>query len=227
MPTGIRVAYWLGCERRLMINIPLGQWLDEFAVVARREMLKLYRPDNCVLATRLGLQILKYFRIDAVAEPVAVRACTTQELLVPGTGHSIGTAGTGRIAAAPGSSRMMWDGHLVIRLRAPTQFVDLTVDALHRPHRGLHVPGPIVTPPFDLDFWRERRRLAFAIPGGAVTYDQMADESWCSSAAWASPLDSDMRSVIGAGIRALKNARPDAGVGNGLTQVTFVPSPGG
>lgn len=113
-------------------------WLEEFARETRTAVLeRVASAGSCILSTRVGLEVLRFFGIPA--RPVPVR------IVAHGTGSDpwcIGIAGTGRMGPET------WDGHLVLSLPTQQWLVDLSLDQMSRVQRGLEL-GPAVaeTPP--------------------------------------------------------------------------------
>lgn len=133
-------------------------WLHDFALACRTTTFTQFKnTNNCILSTRLGVDVLKRYGLDAKAQPVIVAAFNREgyEMYArnvppsqwPDDAWSVGVAGTGE------SDRDVraWDGHLVVLLRNPPNaegrkvrtLIDLTADQFDRPERGIYVGGPV------------------------------------------------------------------------------------
>lgn len=128
-------------------------WLHRFALACRFVTLtQFHKTNNCILSTRLGVDVLQHYGVPARPQPVTVTAMNEEAYRLmaagvpvpqwPDSAWSVGIEGTGKSDPATGS----WDGHLVIVLRNPERtrtLIDLTADQLDRPHRGIDVGGPV------------------------------------------------------------------------------------
>lgn len=178
-------------------------WLDRFADVTRAEILRWWRPNSCIVSTRLGLEVLKYFGVGAAAQAVTVAAFTkaAAAAIIAGEnprdfGHSVGIAGTDEITMQP-DGRRSWDGHLVIRLTQQPVLIDLSADQLDRPQRGLRVPQPIIAPIDDTTAFERGRSLVLesAEDGTVLFYTALTSRAWRKSSDWTKHQDQVRRSA--------------------------------
>lgn len=131
-------------------------WLQVFALAVRDAMEGRWHARSCVAATRVGLDVLGYFGIAARPTAVAYMAFSPEsaawhdahpdappEQVAP-VGWSVGTYGAGQLRGEQGGRE--WDGHLVVVAPSLDRLLDLSIDQANRPHRGLHLPTPLVLP---------------------------------------------------------------------------------
>lgn len=190
-------------------------WLTAFATTLRDNIRTVFLPNTCVLHTRLGLDVLRYFGIHAQAEPVAVSAFTADAYAafqtgedLTNVGYSVGVYGDGNTDRAP-NGRLMWDGHLVLHVAHGPRLVDLTADQLHRPQHGLVVNAPIITPIFDPAAWDRTGAMTLTSPDGTVVlYQRMDNAAWRRAADWTGPFPASTRALVAATIRELRPTPP-------------------
>lgn len=129
------------------------KWLHDFALACRYATLEAgFEASNCIQVSRLGVDVLHRYGVDAKAQPVSVAAYTRKGYELqqrgvpisqwPDDAWSVGVMGTGK--SDPDTRR--WDGHLVIVVRNPNRkrtLIDLSADQMNRPQRGIHIEGPV------------------------------------------------------------------------------------
>lgn len=128
------------------------EWLHQFALATRAWTLQNAVRNSCVLSTRIGIEVLARYGIQARPQPVIVVAANEEGARLalqnvpvadwPPTAHSVGVMGSG--TSNPDANR--WDGHLVIVLRNPSRLrtlIDITSDQFSRPERGIQIGGPV------------------------------------------------------------------------------------
>jgi hypothetical protein len=171
----------------------------------------LYRPDCCIAATAILIDVLDYFRL--TARPLSVIATVFN----PAMSRRIEREGMPTLEEAErdwfprgcyslavgvgGPQLGKWPGHLVVNL-ADQVLIDLTLDQADRPQHGIVLPMPIVAP-FPPDFLTEDGQMAGLINGCRVVYEaRPADRSFDRSNDWRSRKRRD--AVVGTAIRLLK-----------------------
>jgi hypothetical protein len=195
--------------------------VQRFVEITREEVLARCGPRTCVLSTRTGLTVLRYF--GERARPQAVRfaafspkAVVTLEIdpaagvLGHSAGHSVGVSGTGIIDPVTGR----WDGHLIIRLGRRPELVDLSLDQASRP--DLDLPLAPTVAPLDESWDTPKGHCAVTRSDGSVLlYWPLAGPAvWRESPDWAGNHDVH-RACAGAAIRRLRalTASPAARMG--------------
>lgn len=135
-------------------------WLHAFAVATRAATLSLFTETNtCVATTLIGVNVLARYGIKATptsvwAEAINGKAYRLREDGVPiaqwpddAWSVIIRPGARATDIAVDNRTGRGWDGHLVLVLRRgpgqPRTLIDLTADQFHRPHRALHVEGPV------------------------------------------------------------------------------------
>jgi hypothetical protein len=163
--------------------------------LARPMILELVYENSCILSTRIAIDVLDHFGIDA--EPLVVRAtvsnavfarlCVEHGELPDGPlmdrweqEHGAWVLGLG-VPAPPGTVPLPrgWPGHLVAVVQRRL-LLDLSLDQVNRPERGIGL-GPLILP-CRPDFLAGRQPFA-TLPGGClVLYDAFPDDrSWHNS----------------------------------------------
>lgn len=183
---------------------PSPEFLEDLIDVARPLIREVLAPDSCIGSTRIGLDVLAYFGIKAIPLPVSlvilnaeaaqilIETESMEELAkavaIPTAQQEGGpwTIGVG----APGQSRGTpaepgkWPGHLVIGIPAHHLVVDLSLDQVSRPHKGLdmHCCWYSTEP----RWWQDRAALTqCAIPEGALMLvHHLDDEDYRKSPNW-------------------------------------------
>lgn len=131
---------------------PSNDWLTDFAAVTRAEVLRQWKPNSCIVSTRIGQLVLARFGFTARPVVTAVVAANAEAAKLierdiplsqwPASAWSVGVAAQGD--HHPGG----FDGHLVLVLRRQVGLrrllIDLSADQMDRPHRGVRVPGPVI-----------------------------------------------------------------------------------
>jgi hypothetical protein len=193
------------------VEVGDAAWLDAFAMLLRRAVLSNGFPRHtCVLTTRLGLDVLRYFGVRAEPEPVAIACYNAKafQAVVDGTftadvGYTVGVGGTGAHTTRPGGISTV-DLHLVLRTLSEPRLVDLSIDQFHRPERDLHLNGALVTPVFDLSRWLADDPITvFPAAGGAIRYDRLDDHGYRRVPDW-HPKGALATGIVAATIRALR-----------------------
>lgn len=128
-------------------------WLHDFAMACRTVTLYGFeKTNNCILSTRVGLDVLTHYGLTAKPQPVRVVAWNEEGYRLyarqvppsqwPDSAWAVGIEGTGASDKNFGG----WDGHLVVLLRNPSRkrtLIDLTADQLDRPAKGIRIGGPL------------------------------------------------------------------------------------
>ena len=123
---------------------------------------------RCILATAIGLDVLAAFEIAAEPWPVAltlangiylarIAAGEHPAMAVTRGGHVMQTADQEEYDRRLGQ----WSGHLVIHVPAAEALIDLDLQQLARPERGIVLPAAVV-----LAWPAGTRRREYALPGG-------------------------------------------------------------
>lgn len=215
-----------------MTTTPDDDWLHEFARTTRTEMLTVYHRHTCVLATRIGHEVLRYFGIGSTPEAVRVGFFTADAFAElengiagkPAAGYSVGVMGTGAVThqvattplgAEPAATTgpdlgTSWDGHLVTRLTGPPRLIDLSADQFDRPEHGLPVPGPVVIPLPDTTGWDANEWTAMTRADGVrMLYQRLDNHAWRRSNDWTLlEHGGEARAVVARVIRRLRSTTP-------------------
>lgn len=192
---------------------PARPFLPHLCEVVRDEMRigTLYRPDCCIAATAILIDVLDYFRL--TARPLSVIATvfnpamsgrieregmpTLEEAERDWFPNGCYSLAVGIGDPEPGK----WPGHLVANL-ADKVLIDLTLDQADRPQHGIVLPMPVVAP-FPPELLTEDGQMAGMVNGCRVVYEaRPADRSFERSNDWRSRKRHD--AVVGAAIRRLK-----------------------
>jgi hypothetical protein len=173
--------------------------------VGRPIMLEYTARRSCIAATRMGLEVLRYFGVAAVPQPVRLGAfnATAWAALAAGqpldTEHtdawSVGVAGVGQPRSRGG-----WDGHLALLVRDAV-LLDLSLDQFSRPEHQLVLAASWfpLPPEFFQDGWVTYQHAL----GAVIRYQRLHDASWKRSRDW---LATDRRWIrpVGRIIRAVR-----------------------
>lgn len=121
-------------------------------------MLQKYTSDSCIAATRIAIELLGYFGVEACALPVsaAVANRAGTRLLSGDTdvpecerkdawAVAIGQWPGAQSAPCAGRTKPGWPGHLVAYLPSESLVLDLSLDQASRPEHDINV-GPIAFP---------------------------------------------------------------------------------
>lgn len=165
-------------------------WLAAWALLCRISMRteegpdRRYLPRSCVAATRIGIEVARYFGVPVTPLPVWGWAMTRDayewhlahglgEVAPVGWSVAMGGNGTGEVERRDG--RRWYDGHLICRLPGRNRIADLSIDQADRPERGLHLARPVVLELADDHFTEaDPDRLAiFGSDGGVLAYRRL------------------------------------------------------
>ncbi len=173
----------------------IDQWVQRYATEVRAAVRAYHRVDSCIESTRVGIEVARYYGRHVTPVPTAVGYFTAEAWAARGrSGYSVGVTGSGRITAGA------WDGHLIGLL--DRWLVDFAADLMHRPARGIHVPGPFIVPG-TADQLAEGVAITDTTTGVVRTYRAMPDTTWRTAPAWRrrSPA---IRAAAAQAIRALQ-----------------------
>lgn len=183
------------------------------AVVAPAPIAEAFAetPARCIVATAIGLEALRFFGVKAEPFPVGLtiyNAALVQHLDgggVPGAriegGHVLTTFDNQRQRIITRAGRPYWRGHLVIHLPAARALVDLDLQQLRRPEKGISVPDAAVFNYAEHSIQSQ----GFRVNGCMLRYMPSDDQSWRTSSDWRSGARHS-RDVIGRIIREMKAA---------------------
>jgi len=187
------------------------------------EALPLIR-ERCVLATRVGIDVLARFGIPAEPRPVVAMVCNlpyerfrvrikdlpledAKQVPLPPDGWSV-LAGLPPGPDDPPSRPARWYGHLVVYLPTREQMLDLDFQAFNRPEKGLIVPPALLARwPAGDDMTRV---IGAEIPGQPViaTYERNDDnQGYVDGPDWRSEREFIVETV-GAIERAIRKGGP-------------------
>jgi hypothetical protein len=157
--------------------------LVALAAVGRPIMLEYVERSSCIAATRMGLEVCRYFGIAARPQSVRMMAVNALARAAITAGEepdwaagawSVGIAGNGQ-PQTPGG----WDGHLV--LVADRTLVDLSLDQASRPAKDL----PLNAATFRLDDTFDHGEwVHYRLGPATVSYQQTRDLTWRTSPDW-------------------------------------------
>jgi hypothetical protein len=165
--------------------------------VARRELLKDFRPDCCIATARTVIRVLRYYGFDA--QPLAVRAMIFNPIYAAafdnGTARtqddadwkewmdSVGawSVGVGYPDGTPG-----FGGHLVALVSTSSVFfIDASLDQASRPAKGIVLPESIFIPVTREFLITPGEQLVFRHDTGMLlVYERIVNESFRSSPDW-------------------------------------------
>ena len=147
---------------------------------------------HCVLATRIGIDVLARFAVLAVPQAVRVQAINKimrDALAVEQLGHDpdwqaiaiagvymIDTGGPGKGDVDPETKN--WRGHLVISVPTLGCLVDLNTGAMSRPRKGIVMP-----PAVSMEFHAPESRYELPL-GAQVVYGLDDDMQWQRARDW-------------------------------------------
>jgi hypothetical protein len=142
---------------------------------------------RCILATAVGLDVLRAFDIPAAPLAVHVVLANRAYLRALDRGASIAGAivcGGHVLETAPPDytdrDANMWAGHLVICTHGA--LVDLDLQQMQRPQHGLELPAAAQFP------WRDGLRAReFPIAGAVIRYEVLDDRTYEQSGDWYLP----------------------------------------
>jgi hypothetical protein len=158
-----------------------------------------YAPNACILATRVGIEVLRYFGVPASAVSTALcvlnaeyitwQQAGSQEPLPP-EAHSIGVDP----AAVPTQPR--YRGHLVL-VTDDNTMIDLTLPQVNRPHKGIELQPLVARVP--KDFRTNTSWFATKNAGCEVAYQPFDDRTYKEAPDWRNHKD-----LVGPLIRYIK-----------------------
>ncbi len=194
---------------------PARPFLAHVCEVVRDELRigTLYRPDCCIAATAILIDVLDYFRL--TARPLSVVATVynpamSERILRDGM-PTLEEAerdwfpnGCYALAVGAGDPQPgKWAGHLVANL-ADRVLLDLTLDQANRPQHQIVLP-PFLLAPLDWEFLQGEAYLAGTGNGCRIVYETRPDDrSFERSNDWRSK--KRRAEVVGAAIRRLKGS---------------------
>jgi hypothetical protein len=161
--------------------------------------------DHCILATRIGIEALRYFGIEAEPRPVIAMFFNKVEA----DGFDTGLDGEA-VKALPGAwgvgigvdrnapdKRHGWNGHLVIEITG--YLIDLNSGQASRPEQQMPVPSSLTLKrPAVFE-----GRLAYTLEDGVrAVYEPLADQRWRQAPDWRG--DDRHRRTTGKVIRAMR-----------------------
>lgn len=139
--------------------------VQRLAYIAPAKINEIAKPGpHCVLATAVGVKVLRMFDINAVPFPVEVTVCNQQwmdwakaDFAPDGSPEEQLRRGAHIITNKPDwngqtlpslnpPSGRGWDGHLVVRVVDLNLLVDLDLGSFRRPTKGIIVPDSVVAP---------------------------------------------------------------------------------
>jgi hypothetical protein len=192
---------------------PARPFLPRLCEVVREELKigTVFRPDCCIAATAILIDVLDYFHL--TARPLSVIATVFN----PAMSERIEREGMPTLEQAeadwfpkgcyslavglgenePGK----WPGHLVAAL-ADRVLMDLTLDQADRPHQGIVLPVPVVAP-FPAEFLTGEGEISGLVGNCRVVYQaRPEDRSFQRSRDWT--VKKRRNHIVGAAIRRLK-----------------------
>lgn len=161
--------------------------LEAIRVKSQPILHKVFRPDCCIAATRIGIEVCKRFGIQGRPKPVTTLAgCKSfldwqrgPETPPPLDAFYLVTDTADRSGGFP--------GHLVItgKVAGSNFMLDLSASQLHRPAKKILVPEPLLIQMPDA--WPEDQCISVPLEGdGALIYSHhpKKDISWTDSPDW-------------------------------------------
>lgn len=177
-------------------------------------------PDTrvCVFATRVAVEVLRYFGVPAKPWPcrvVAMNAIAADgygegrpwaETTAAG-GYTLGQSGSGQLLDGQG---FRWDGHLVALVekwgeeegQEAALLLDLSFGDLDRPEKGVHTAPMRAMVPQRLIDRKERIHIPLA-EGGIAAIDSMTNSLWRNAPDWR--VEGRWRPLVADLIRALRS----------------------
>ncbi len=155
--------------------------LERLKIIVPPELL-VYRPDCCILASKVAVDVLRYFGKDAYA--LMVRVFIANAPLVkrfqagnpPRNQEELQQAakedGSHSIGLGYGYTKGKWSGHLVVISEG--QMLDLTLTQANRPAQGIILEPVLV--PASSDFLAGKDDLLLTIGGTLVKYHAFPDD---------------------------------------------------
>lgn len=189
-------------------------WTTKAAEIVRAEALHEYSaPDTCIQSSRMGMETLSQFAVKSRPMACAVEIHTRDRWDAFNAGvppHELPGWGIGIDGRAPDSTAEQraarlaaqgitdtqrvrgWNGHLVLWVPGPpcSLLVDISADQMHRPERGLSVPGPVVIQLGEegtRDWLAGRKIVGFGDGIVAIYQHQRTMSRWRESTAWQQP----------------------------------------
>lgn len=155
------------------------------------------RRDVCVLATRVGYDVLSYFGVESA--PVVVRALAFNPPAVAWVNErgpnvsdeqleEYNATGAWVVAIDEEDHEIpgRFPGHLVLRVPSERALVDLSIDQFARPERGIIMPKSAIFDAPD-DFFSDDGAATYGLEGGgrlAYFYRQRGTKDFRSGADW-------------------------------------------
>jgi hypothetical protein len=203
--------------------------LSALVRVGRPILLEVFRPDSCIISTRIGLDVLSYFGIRGKEYPVsamifnadayrmleetqdfqAVKEATDARTLDEEGGPWTIGLGAPDLPQLHPDGRRGWPGHLVIGLPQWNVVVDLSMDQVARPHKGLDLkPAWFPVPETWWTLEAERDFASFQTEDGAMMFlSHRNDHGYRQSPNWrgiSNGSKQTVRAITGQIITALK-----------------------
>lgn len=140
--------------------------------VARPVILSMFDARSCIASTRIGIDALDYFGVQAVPVPLSIVVFNTEALEMLHAGKDLpeiqaealkydatdqGGPWTMGVGAEIENSNG-WAGHLVVGLPQMRLLLDLAFDQVSRPLKGLTFTEPQLFPVVDTDWWLKEKR---------------------------------------------------------------------
>jgi hypothetical protein len=177
----------------------------------------LAERSRCILATAIGIDVLRHFDIDA--RPVSVQmdlwnkpwvdwvragkpgeGTITAVLDLERRGGYMLSAGDSSVPVPGGLQPGRWDGHLMVEVPGPTALlIDLDLQQFRRPAKGFNLPAAVV---FHLT---DPQGAEFTIPGGGKLRIETKrhDQSFTAAPDWNS--QAKRQAVVKEVIRAIRS----------------------
>lgn len=199
------------------------------ANVARPLILTRFRKDSCIASTRIGIDALAYFGVKAVPVSLQMLLFNREAVELLNSGKTLEeiaafvrerglneeggpwTMGVGADLGRPGG----WAGHLVVGVPAANLLVDLSIDQVSRPHKGLVLDEPAVLQVPETWWTGETDMVQFTNPndGSMIFLDQRESmlpdrDGYRKTSNWkgrAGGSEAPVRAVTGQVIRAMKD----------------------
>lgn len=135
---------------------------------------------RCIASTRIGIEVLKAFGVEAIPVPVNTRLINKAYRLAMDkriTWEEARKRGAWLLEVDVGEPQdsLSWPGHLVIGLPQSDTLVDLDLVQFARPLKQIHVPEAVA---FDVDkkWWEGKRLTYYALEdGGQLFLERLRD----------------------------------------------------
>ncbi len=177
----------------------LEELLENFAEIARDEILADFTPDCCIASTRITIEVMRNLGIKARPMPVkavAINPALTRKIDEHGwpevwpedweADDSLWCVALGYGYDGPIDPEKDYDGHLVA-LVAGKYLVDASIDQAERIHHDIELPDVLIVPLRE-GFVAGRRSLGAELPnGGVVVYWANGDDdgtAWRTAPDW-------------------------------------------